>query len=154
MKLGKILAEKKDGQRLYTIESGSTIRAAAKKIISLRTGYLMIRKKDSNPPEFIGIVTKTDIIRSFCMENSDPDKDTVDQFMTRSMIVANVTDDVEYLMNVMVRHGLNYLPVIDGKQIAGVLSRSDILAELNVERDIELQWLGDLSGASPRTEVY
>jgi len=154
MKLGKVLAGKKDGQRLYTIESGSTIRAAAKKIVSLRTGYLMIRLKDAEPAEFIGIITKFDIIKSLCFDCSDPDKDIVDDFMTRKMIVANVIDDVEYLMNVMVRHGLSYLPVIDGKQIAGVLSRSDILAEINVERDIELQWLGDLSGASPKTEVY
>lgn len=70
------------------------------------------------------------------------------------MIVANVCDDVEYVMNVMVRHNISHLPIIDGKNIAGVISRNDILSELNVERDIELQWLGDYSGASPKTTVY
>ena len=144
MKLGKVLAGKKDGQRLYTIESGATIRAAAKKIVSLKTGYLMVRAKDVEPAEFIGIITKYDIIKSLCFDNSDPDKDKVDDFMTRKMIVANV----------MVRHSLSYLPVIEGKQIVGVLSRSDILAELNIERDIELQWLSDYSGASPKVSVY
>ena len=90
MKLGKVLAGKKDGQRLYTIESGATIRAAAKKIVSLKTGYLMVRAKDVEPAEFIGIITKYDIIKSLCFDNSDPDKDKVDDFMTRKMIVANV----------------------------------------------------------------
>ena len=110
--------------------------------------------KEKNPPEFLGILTKVDIIKSLCMEHSDPDKDTVDDFMTRRMIVANVCDDVEYVMNVMVRHNISHLPIIDGKNIAGVISRNDILSELNVERDIELQWLGDYSGASPKTTVY
>ena len=154
MKLGKVLAEKKDGQRLYTIEAGSTIRAAAKKIVSLKTGYLMVRAKGVEPAEFVGIITKFDILKSLCFDNSNPDVDKVDDFMTRKMIVANVIDDVEYLTNVMVRHGLSFLPVIEGKQIVGVLSRNDILAELNIERDIELQWLADYSGASPKVSVY
>lgn len=154
MKLQKVLSEKKETQRLYTIESGATLRTAAKKMISLKTDYLMVKAKDRTPAEFIGILTKVDIIRSLCMEKSNPDTDTVDDFMTRRMIVANVNDDVEYLMNVMVRHNISHLPVIDGKNIAGVISRNDILAQLNVERDIELQWLADCSGASPKLTVY
>ncbi len=154
MKLQKVLSEKKETQRLYTIESGSTLRAAAKKMIGISADYLMVRARDRNPPEFIGILTKVDIVKSLCMENSNPDTDSVDDFMTRRMIVANVCDDVEYVMNVMVRHNISHLPVIEGKCIAGVISRNDILSELNVERDIELQWLGDYSGASPKTTVY
>ena len=154
MKLQKVLSEKKETQRLYTIESGATLRTAAKKMISLKTDYLMVKAKDRTPTEFIGILTKVDIVRSLCMEESNPDTNTVDDFMTHRMIVANVNDDVEYLMNVMVRHNISHLPVIEGKNIAGVISRNDILAQLNVERDIELQWLADCSGASPKLTVY
>ena len=113
MKLQKVLSEKKETQRLYTIESGASLRTAAKKMISLKTDYLMVKAKDRTPAEFIGILTKVDIIRSLCMEKSNPDTDTVDDFMTRRMIVANVNDDVEYLMNVMVRHNISHLPVIE-----------------------------------------
>ena len=45
MKLQKVLSEKKETQRLYTIESGATLRTAAKKMISLKTDYL------KEPPE-------------------------------------------------------------------------------------------------------
>ena len=129
MKLQKVLSEKKETQRLYTIESGATLRTAAKKMISLKTDYLMVKAKDHTPAEFIGILTKVDIVRSLCMEESNPDTNTVDDFMTHRMIVANVNDDVEYLMNVMVRHNISHLPVIEGKNIAGVISRNDILAQ-------------------------
>ena len=129
-------------------------RAAAKKMIGAGTDYLMVRAKDSEPPEFIGILTKVDIVKSLCAENSNPDTDTVDQFMSRRMVVANVGDDVEYVMNVMVRHKISHLPVIEGKSIAGVISRNDILAALNVKQDIELQWLSDYSGAIPKATVY
>ena len=136
-------------------KSGSPTRsAAAKKMIGAGTDYLMVRAKDTEPPEFIGILTKVDIVKSLCAEDSDPDTDTVDKFMSRHMVVANVGDDVEYVMNVMVRHKISHLPVIEGKSIAGVISRNDILAELNVKRDIELQWLSDYSGAIPKATVY
>ena len=35
MKLQKVLAEKKETQRLYTIESGASLRTAAKKMIGV-----------------------------------------------------------------------------------------------------------------------
>ena len=57
------------------------------------------------------------------------------------MIVASCEDDVEYVMNVMVRHNISHLPVIEGKAISGVISKADILESLNVEQDIELHWL-------------
>ena len=53
MKLQKVLSEKKEIQRLYTIESGAVLRAAAKKMIGAGTDYLMVRAKDTEPPEFI-----------------------------------------------------------------------------------------------------
>ena len=49
MKLQKVLSEKKETQRLYTIESGATLRTAAKKMISLKTDYLMVKAKDHTP---------------------------------------------------------------------------------------------------------
>ena len=57
-------------------------------------------------------------------------------------------------MNVMVRHNISHLPVIEGKAISGVISKADILESLNVEQDIELHWLSDYSGVSSKNEVY
>ena len=118
------------------------------------TGYLMVVEKNISPLKFIGIITKSDIIRSISANTANPDVDKVDDFMTRQMIVAACEDDVEYVMNVMVRHDISFLPVIEGKTIGGVISRADILESLNVERDIELHWLSDYSGVSCKNQVY
>ena len=153
MKLKKTLAEKLD-KNLYVIESGASIREAARKLVGMNTGCLMVVEKNSDPFKFIGIITKSDVVRAVSANSSNPDTDTVDDFMTRQMIVAAGEDDVEYVMNVMVRHNISFLPVIEGKTIGGVISRADILESLNVERDIELHWLSDYSGVSSKTEVY
>ena len=153
MKLKKTLADKLD-KKLYVIESGATIRDAAKKLTGMNAGYLMVVEKNISPLKFIGIITKSDIIRSISANTANPDVDKVDDFMTRQMIVAACEDDVEYVMNVMVRHDISFLPVIEGKTIGGVISRADILESLNVERDIELHWLSDYSGVSCKNQVY
>ncbi len=153
MKLKKVLAEKQD-KKLYVIESGSTVRDAAKKLVGMNTGCLMVVEKNTEPLKFTGIVTKSDIVRSVSANTSKPDEDKVDDFMTRQMIVASCEDDVEYVMNVMVRHNISHLPVIEGKAISGVISKADILESLNVEQNIELHWLSDYSGVSSKNEVY
>lgn len=154
MKIKKTLADKID-RKLCMIESGATIRDAAKKMTGMNTGSLMVVEKDNAEElKFAGIITRSDIVRAVSMEGSNPDTDKVDDFMTRRMIVAAEDDDVEYIMNVMVRHNISYLPVIEGKTIGGVISRADILESLNVERDIELHWLSDYTGVSRKNEVY
>lgn len=114
----------------------------------------MVVEKNTEPLKFTGIVTKSDIVRSVSANTSKPDEDKVDDFMTRQMIVASCEDDVEYVMNVMVRHNISHLPVIEGKAISGVISKADILESLNVEQNIELHWLSDYSGVSSKNEVY
>ena len=93
MKLKKVLAEKQD-KKLYVIESGSTVRDAAKKLVGMNTGCLMVVEKNTEPLKFTGIVTKSDIVRSVSANTSKPDEDKVDDFMTRQMIVASCEDDV------------------------------------------------------------
>ncbi len=153
MKLKKVLEEKRE-KKLSLIESGATVRDAAKKLISMDSGYLMVVEKGAEPPRFVGIITQSDVVRAVSMNTSKPDTDTVDDFMTRQMIVASGEDDVEYVMNVMVRHHISFLPVIEGKAISGVISKADILESLNVEQDIVLHWLSDYSGVSCKNEVY
>ncbi len=153
MKLRKVFAEKKD-KKLYSIESGATIREAAKKITGIKTGYLMVVKNGDEPIRFLGILTKSDLLRAVAPDGADADRILVDQFMTKNMIVANAEDDVQYITNVMLRHNVSYLPLIDGKNIIGVLTHEDILESLNVEQDIELHWLSDYNGIDFKNRVY
>ena len=153
MKLKKVLEEKCD-KKLYVIDSGSSIRDAAKKLIGMNTSYLLVIEKNVTPMKFMGILTKTDVTKSLCLNEKTIDTNIVDDFMTRSMIVASGEDDVEYVMNVMLRHHISFLPIIEGKAISGVITKADILESLNVERDIELRWLSDYTGVSNQCQVY
>lgn len=152
MKLSKVLAEKRESGKLYTINSGASIKDAAKKFVSLRIGSLMVVEPNSNPVKYLGLISRSDAIRAVSFEDNI-EKAIVDDYMTTRLIVANIEDDVDYVMNVMVRHNITHLPVISGKSIVGIVSRSDILQVTNIEKEIEIRWLSDYT-LNDKNEVF
>lgn len=154
MKLSKVLAEKNISGKVYTIESGSTVKDAAKKLCSLRIGCLLVVEPNKTPASYIGIISERDVIRAVSADNVDINVLKVEEIMTKNMIVANKDDDVEYVMNVMTRHKIRHMPVIVGKTIGGVVSIGDIVDSIKEQQDIEVHWLTDFTGASERSDVF
>lgn len=157
MKLSKVIAEKKDAGVLFTISKDATLRDAAKKMVANRTGYLLVTEiEQKDHLNYAGLFTYVDMIRAIGMENANLDTTRVESFMTKRLIVASNNDDVDYVMNVMLRHDITHLPIIQEKRICSVVSRSDILNSINDEKDIELQWLSDYTGnpSGSRNQVY
>lgn len=57
------------------------------------------------------------------MKQSEP----VSGIMTKSVITANVTDNLRRVSSLMKEHQVRHLPVISGKKLVGIVSKSDIL---------------------------
>lgn len=146
MKISKVIAEKKYSDIVISIALGATLREAAKKMMDNAVGALLILGDEDK--DYKGLITKTDMVRAIADGNANPDTMKVGDFMTKHLIVANIHDDVEYVINVMVRHNISHLPIINGKSITAMVTKMDIMNSLNVEKDIELQWLGDYTGAA------
>jgi len=155
MKLSKVLADKRNAD-FTTTTTDTTLRDAAKEMIAHKTTVMLVT--DKNTPEsllYAGLISFTDLVMAL---GKDVDMDTakVENYMTRRMIVANINDDVEYVMNVMLRHDIAHLPIINGKKVCTIISQSDILNSLNVEKEIQIQWLNDYVGvpAGDTHDVY
>jgi CBS domain-containing protein len=154
MNLSKVLSEKNATGKVYTIDSGTTVKAVTKKLCELKIGCLLVVQAGSVPPKFVGIVSERDVIRAISSDKLDINVLKVEDIMTKNMIVANQDDDVEYVMNVMTRHNIRHIPVIVGKTIGGVVSIGDIIGSIKVEKEIEVHWLSDFTGGSQRNDVF
>ncbi|MPN58449.1 hypothetical protein SDC9_206154 [bioreactor metagenome] len=80
-------------------------------------------------------------------KGGDPDKTEVGNHMVTRLLVAGGNDDVDYVVNVMVRHKLTHVPVIQNKKVAAIISMADILEIQNIDKDIQLHWLSDFTGS-------
>ncbi len=149
MKLSKVLSEKQGSGEVYTIGSDSTLKEAAKLFCKYHIGALLVKDKD----RYIGIITERDVIRMCCYE-SEFYNIKVTELMTEGVIYCKDDDTLDYALRVMGTHNIRHIPIIQNKEIVGVVSVGDILKELYEEDEIVLHDIADLTGITVRNKVY
>lgn len=156
MKLSKIVAEKNIDAPVPSIDYRSTLREAAKMMEEKHCAALMVTDCDHfDPLQYKGLFTVLHFVDALA-KGADPDQAKVGDYMITRMIVATGEDDVDYVINVMVRHKLTHLPIIQDKKVAALISMADILEIENIEKDIKLHWLSDFTGSpgGDRNQVF
>ncbi|HET9054556.1 MAG TPA: CBS domain-containing protein, partial [Cyclobacteriaceae bacterium] len=57
----------------------------------------------------------------------DKNKTPVSAIMTRNLITADVNDSLRHVNTLLKDHGIRHLPVVSGKKLLGIISKTDIL---------------------------
>jgi len=74
-----------------------------------------------------GILTERDVLRA-AASGSDLTKAPVSQWMTRNPITATSDTTVGEAADMMLTNGFRHLPVVEGRELKGVVSIRDVLA--------------------------
>ena len=74
-----------------------------------------------------GILTERDVLRA-AASGSDLTKSPVSAWMTRDPEPASPDMTVEEATQLMLLHGFRHLPVVDGREVHGVVSLRDLAA--------------------------
>jgi CBS domain-containing protein len=107
-----------------TVGSSHTMREAARRMTEGRTGAAVVLDPELPAP---GIVTERDVLR--CVgEGGDPDSELVAAYLTAHVVYAAPDWPLERAAEQMVRGGFRHVIVLDGSQIAGILSMRDIVS--------------------------
>jgi CBS domain-containing protein len=89
-----------------------------------------------------GMVTDRDLVVKVIAQGRDPGTVRVGELLDRPEAVTIGADDsIEEAIRTMKDHGVRRLPVIDGRQLVGLLSQADIAAAMPDAK------VGDLVGA-------
>ncbi len=51
----------------------------------------------------------------------------VSTIMTRSLIIANVSDNLRHVNSLMKKHNVRHMPVVSGTKLVGIVSKTDIM---------------------------
>jgi predicted transcriptional regulator len=81
-----------------------------------------------------GVVTKTDLVRGV-KNGLDLEETAVSELMTRPLVTVDADDDVQTVINRMEAHGVKRLFVTAGSELVGVVTTTDLAAELAVDLD-------------------
>ena len=110
--------------RLHTISSGAPLENAVEKMVQNEVGSLIV--VDSQD-EIAGILSERDLVKTYHRFGSGDKGLSVDQAMTEDVLMVTPSDEVGYVMQLMLDHKTRHLPVVTNKQLAGIISIGDVL---------------------------
>ena len=117
-------------QQLFTVAPDATVQAALEIMASKRVSSLPVMI-DS---ELVGIFSERDYIRRAVPKRIAPWDVLVKDLMTDKVICVTADQSVRECMELMTGNKFRHLPVVDGKNLVGMLSISDILKALRPAR--------------------
>ena len=138
MKVKDILAAK--GSRVVTVEKSSSIIDAMSIFSANRVGSLLVMDKDNN---ILGIIGARDVLMAVINHLDDIKTLTVETIMTTDLIVGTQEDSVDYILAVMTENRVRHIPILEGKELKGLVSIGDVVKSQLKEKDVENKYLKD-----------
>lgn len=138
MKAKEILAAK--GNRVVTIEKDTSIIDAMSIFSANRIGSLLIVDKNNT---ILGIIGARDVLMAVVNHLETLKTMTVEEIMTTNLIVGTEDDHVDYILAVMTENRIRHIPIMNGKELKGMVSIGDVVKSLLKEKDVENRYLKD-----------
>lgn len=132
----KELLAGKDGGLLVTAPD-TTVLDAAEQMNSRGTGSVLVMEDGA----LVGIFTERDLMRRVVAVRRDAGTTALRDVMTTALVTCTpdaTTSDCGALMS---ERRIRHLPVIDGKQVLGVITTGDLLAHELREKEATIQQL-------------
>lgn len=144
MKVIDLLKEKKSGVK--TISPDKILKQALRSMIENKVGSLIVTEGKNIPT---GIITERDILRY--IDRMDNWEETViGDIMTKELIIGLLDDDVEVIMEFMTKNYFRHVPILDGRELVGIISIGDIIKAQLKDIKINNRFLSDyIAGKYP-----
>jgi CBS domain-containing protein len=115
----------KDGMSKVVLSVGPahTLRQAARMMSVQRVGAAVVV---DNERSGIGILTERDVLNSIG-SNQDPDAEVVANHRTSDVVFASPDWTLDHAAQTMISGGFRHLVVVEGGEVAGLLSMRDIV---------------------------
>jgi CBS domain-containing protein len=110
-------------ETVLTIGPRHTLRDAAAAMFRRNVGAAVVLDPDAPGP---GVITERDILRAIG-SGEDPDRELVADHLTSDLTFASPDWSLEEAAAAMVRGRFRHLVVVDGGELAGILSMRDIV---------------------------
>ncbi|WP_431974598.1 CBS domain-containing protein [Micromonospora haikouensis] len=103
------------------------LRAAARQMARLGVGSLPICGDDD---QLRGMLTDRDIVVKVLAEGLDPATVTVGELAQGEVVTIGADDDAAEVLRTMARHKVRRLPVVDGRDLVGIVAVADVARSL------------------------
>jgi CBS domain-containing protein len=110
-------------RKVCSVEADSSVLEAARYMMEQRIGALPVLRNG----ELVGIFSERDIMNRVVAVGRLPGSTKVSEVMTANPKAVGIDETVENCMYLMREFGFRHLPILDGKELKGLVSSRDIL---------------------------
>ncbi|HET9407850.1 MAG TPA: CBS domain-containing protein [Candidatus Sulfotelmatobacter sp.] len=110
-------------RRLYSIGADNSVLEAARFMMEHNIGALPVLRDG----ELAGIFSERDIMNRVVAVGRTPGTTTVSEVMTANPRSVPANESVEECLFIMHEFGFRHLPIVEGKQVLGLISLRDIV---------------------------
>ncbi len=115
-------------REVVTAEPDTSIEDVVKLMRHHHVGDVVVIESKAKPSKPVGILTDRDIVIEVLANGIDLNAITLEDVMTRELLVARENEDVYEVMAAMRSKGYRRVPVLgDNAELVGILSLDDIL---------------------------
>jgi CBS domain-containing protein len=120
-------------RRIYSIEAEKTVLEAARFMMEHNIGALPVMRNG----ELAGIVSERDIMNRVVAVGRMPGTTNVSEVMTANPKSIGMNETIENGLFLMREFGFRHLPIVDGKQLKGLVSLRDLLLRYVSQKEAE-----------------
>jgi CBS domain-containing protein len=110
-------------RKVYSIDAGRTVLEAARFMMEHNVGALPVLRNG----ELAGIFSERDIMNRVVAVGRTPGTTAVSEVMTANPRAVPADETIEECLFIMREFGFRHLPIVDGKELKGLVSLRDIL---------------------------
>ena len=110
-------------RRFYSVDATRTVLEAARYMMEHNVGAVPVLRSG----DLVGILSERDIMNRVVAVGRTPGTTAVSEVMTANPRAVPADETIEECLFIMREFGFRHLPIVDGKELKGLVSLRDVL---------------------------
>jgi CBS domain-containing protein len=120
------IINEKEIKELLTVDSKKPVIEALTIMAKYKIGALIV----TNEAKMVGVISERDYAREIILEGKSSKDTKVEEIMTRKVLTLSAGDKFEKGLEIMTQKRIRHMPVMDGKELIGMVSQGDLVKEM------------------------
>lgn len=125
------------GRDIWSVSPHDSVFDAIQLMADKGVGALLVMENES----LVGIISERDYARKVILKGKSSKQTSINDIMTKDVLFSQLEHSVEECMVLMTDKHIRHLPVVDNKQVVGMISIGDLVKTIIADQKFTIQQL-------------